>query len=470
MKIVIVGDGKVGDTLIQYISGEGHSVTVIDTNPALINRVVNQYDVMGITGNGASHSVQVEAGVESADLFIAVADTDELNMVCCMMAKRLGAAHTIARVRDPEYSREMDFLRNYLGIDLVVNPEYDTAREIARLIRFPAALKLDAFAKGQVDMAEIYISQGHPLAGCQLNALSGMFGVRVLVCAVRREHQVFIPDGNFTIMAGDSVSITASHTDLSAFFGRLGLMGKPIRNVMILGGGRISYYLAERMEKLNIEPRIVEIREARAQELATALPHARVIQGDCTNAEMLTEEGIAQMDACIALTGNDEENVIVSMYARSCGVEKVITKADRLAFLKMLPQIGVNCTVSPKQISAATVLRYLRGLENSRRLTQTLAGAGEAKPTDATGGIKALYKLCDGQAEALEFDVDEHFRRIGVPLMSPEFHLKPNTLIACMVRGGEVIYPHGTSTLELGDSVVVVSTNPQLSNLNDILD
>lgn len=468
MNIVIVGDGKVGDTLIQYISGEGHNVTVIDKNPALINRVVNQYDVQGVEGNGASHAIQVEAGVQNADLFIAVANTDELNMVCCMMAKSLGAAHTIARVRDPEYSRENDFLRNHLGIDVVVNPEYDTAREIARLIRFPAALKLDAFANGQVDMAEIYISEGHPLAGRQLYTLSSLFGVRVLVCAIRRGEQVFIPSGDFTIMVGDSVSITASHTDLSAFFGKLGLMGKPIKDVMLLGGGRIAFYLAQHLIKLGIRTRIVEIDETRAQYLAEQLPGANVICADCTNSEILEEEGIAEMDACIALTGNDEENVIVSMFSRTCGVERIITKVDRLSFIKMLPQLGVDCTVSPRQISSATVLRYLRGMENGKKLAQKLSGKDtEGMPSV---GIKSLYKLCDDRAEALEFDVDEHFGLLGIPFASDKFKLKPNTLIASIVRHGKVIYPHGGSTLEVGDSVIVVTTNPQLSELNDILD
>ncbi len=468
MKIVIVGDGKVGDTLIRYISGEGHHVTVIDQSPALINRVVNQYDVMGVAGNGASHSVQMEAGVDSADLFIAVAGTDELNMVCCMMAKRLGAAHTIARVRDPDYSREKDFLRNYLGIDMVVNPEYDTAQEIARLIRFPAALKLDAFAKGQVDMAEVYISEGHPLADCKLRDLTATFGVQVLVCLVRRGDAVYIPGGDFTILAGDTVSITASHSDLSAFFGKLGLMGKPIRSVMVMGGGRISYYLAQHLARLNIATHIVEKDTQKAQELADLLPRAHIVVGDCTDSEMLEEEGLTDMDACVALTGNDEANVIVSIFAGTRGVDKVITKIDRLSFIRMLPQIGVNCTVSARQISSATVLRYLRGLENSKRTEVRLPGENPEGASRSTG-IRSLYKLCDGHAEALEFDVDEHFRKRGVPLMSPDFRLKPNTLIASIVRGDTVIYPHGATTLNPGDSVVVVTTNTQMCELNDIL-
>lgn len=468
MNIVIVGDGTVGDTLIQYISGEGHNVTVIDKNPALINRVVNQYDVQGVAGNGASHAVQLEAGVATADLFIAVAGTDELNMVCCMIAKSLGAAYTLARVRDPEYSREKGFLRHHLGIDMVVNPEYDSAYEITRLIRFPAALKLDAFANGRVDMAEIYISEGHPLAGRQLFTLSSLFGVRVLVCTIRRGDEVFIPSGDFTIMEGDSISITASHTDLSAFFGKLGLIGKPIKNVMLLGGGRIAFYLAQSLAKLKINTHIVEIREERAKYLAEQLPSAHIICADCTDSEILADEGLADMDACIALTGNDEENIIVSMYADSCGVERTITKIDRLSFIKMLPRLGVDTTVSPRQLSAATVLRYLRGLDNRKKMTQR-SSQGSSEHLSHIG-LKSLYKLCDGRAEALEFDVDENFRLLGVPFSSEKFRRKPNTLIASIVRAGQVIYPHGGSTLEVGDSVIIVTTNPQLSELNDILD
>ena len=246
-------------------------------------------------------------------------------------------------------------------------------------------------------------------------------------------------------------------------------MGKPIRDVMLLGGGRIAYYLAQHLAKLNIRTRIVEIDEARAQELSVLLPNSTIIAADCTNSEILEDEGLAEMDACIALTGNDEENVIVSMFARTQGVDRIITKIDRLSFIKMLPELGVDCTVSPRQISSATVLRYLRGLENGKKMQQKQAKGGEDDKNQSVG-IKSLYKLCDDRAEALEFDVDARFRMLGIPLMSPEFKLKPNTLIASIVRQGKVIYPHGGSTLEIGDSVIVVTTNPQLRELDDILD
>ncbi|MBQ7319409.1 MAG: Trk system potassium transporter TrkA [Clostridia bacterium] len=463
MKIIVIGDGNVGDTLIRYISGEGHSVTVIDTSVVRINRVVNQYDVQGVVGNGASHDIQQEAGVKDADLLIAVAGSDELNMVCCMLAKKLGARRAIARVRNPEYFREMGFLRDYLEIDLVVNPEFEAAREITRLIRFPAALKLDAFAKGRVDMAEIYISAGHPLADKKLASLTSSFGVSVLVCAVRRGGEVVIPGGDFVIREGDSISITASHKDLSAFFGRLGLLGKPIRSVMIMGGGRSSFYLATNLLSLGIRTHIVERDEARARELAERLPQASIICGDCTDGELLEEEGIDEMDACVMLTSNDEINVLISMFARTHGIEKIISRVDSEGFVKMLPAgLGADSIISPRDISAETVLRYLRGLDNSKK---TARGEGASEHS----AIQTLYKLCDGAAEALEFNVDKSFRALGIPFMSPEFKMKKNTLIASIVRRNTVIYPHGSSTLEEGDSVIIVTTNPQLSDLNDIL-
>ncbi len=477
MKIIIVGDGLVGDTLIRYISGEGHQVTVIDPSQSRINRAVNQYDVQGVVGNGASHAVLQEAGVEDTDLVIAVTGADELNMVCCMLAEKLGTRHSIARVRNPEYFREMGFVRDYMGIDFVVNPEYEAANEITRLVRFPAALKMEAFAKGRVDMAEIHIDADHPLNGQKLATLQQTFGVSVLVCTVLRGDEVFIPDGEFVLQAGDSISITASHKELSRFFGRLGLMGKPVREVMIMGGGRCAFYLAGQLDALGIGVRIVEKNKDRARELAELLPRVSVIVGDCNDSELLQEEGIDDVDACIALTDNDEQNIIMSLYARSHGVERVIGRVDNDSMVKMLPGIGMDCVISPRSLCAAGVLRYLRGLENSkkmetglRRVTTKQEDATRKEPQGERGfGIVALYKLCGDRAEAMEFNVGADFRALGIPLMSPEFKLKKNTLIAVVVRRNTVIHPHGETTLEIGDSVIVVTTSGQMTELNDIL-
>jgi trk system potassium uptake protein TrkA len=402
--------------------------------------------------------------------------SDELNMVCCMMAEKLGAAHSIARVRNPEYFREMGFVRDYLGIDFVVNPEYEAANEIVRLIRFPAALKMEAFAKGRVDMAEIYIDEGHPLVGRKLSTLQQAFGVSVLVCAVMRGEDVFIPGGDFELCEGDTVSVTASHRELSRFFGRLGLMDKPMRDVMIMGGGRSAFYLAEQLITLGISVRIFEQDAARARELAELLPQATVILGDCSDSELLEEEGIAQADACVALTDNDEQNSIVSLFARSHGVERVISRIDSDSLAKTMAGLGVDCIISPRRLCAASVLRYLRGLENSKKMQSILHRAGNEYPSPAAAnaqerqyGIVSLYKLCADRAEAIEFNVDESFRALGVPFMSPNFKLKKNTLIALIVRGNTVIHPNGSTSLEVGDSVIVVTTSEEFAELNDML-
>lgn len=462
--------------MIRYIAKEGHHVTVVDPVAARINRVVNQYDVQGLIGNGASHAILQEAGISDTDLLIAMTGSDELNMVCCMMAEKLGAAHSIARVRNPEYFREMGFVRDYLGIDFVVNPEYEAANEIVRLIRFPAALKMEAFAKGRVDMAEIYIDEGHPLVGRKLSTLQQAFGVSVLVCAVMRGEDVFIPGGDFELCEGDTVSVTASHRELSRFFGRLGLMGKPMRDVMIMGGGRSAFYLAEQLITLGINVRIFEQDAARARELAELLPQATVILGDCSDSELLEEEGIAQADACVALTDNDEQNSIVSLFARSHGVERVISRIDSDSLAKTMAGLGVDCIISPRRLCAASVLRYLRGLENSKKMQSILHRAGNEYPSPAAAnaqerqyGIVSLYKLCADRAEAIEFNVDESFRALGVPFMSPNFKLKKNTLIALIVRGNTVIHPNGSTSLEVGDSVIVVTTSEEFAELNDML-
>jgi trk system potassium uptake protein TrkA len=449
---------------------------VVDPAAARINRVVNQYDVQGLIGNGASHAILQEAGISDTDLLIAMTGSDELNMVCCMMAEKLGAAHSIARVRNPEYFREMGFVRDYLGIDFVVNPEYEAANEIVRLIRFPAALKMEAFAKGRVDMAEIYIDEGHPLVGRKLSTLQQAFGVSVLVCAVMRGEDVFIPGGDFELCEGDTVSVTASHRELSRFFGRLGLMDKPMRDVMIMGGGRSAFYLAEQLITLGINVRIFEQDAARARELAELLPQATVILGDCSDSELLEEEGIAQADACVALTDNDEQNSIVSLFARSHGVERVISRIDSDSLAKTMAGLGVDCIISPRRLCAASVLRYLRGLENSKKMQSILHRAGNEYPSPAAAnaqerqyGIVSLYKLCADRAEAIEFNVDESFRALGVPFMSPNFKLKKNTLIALIVRGNTVIHPNGSTSLEVGDSVIVVTTSEEFAELNDML-
>ncbi len=452
MRIIIVGCGKVGDLLTSYISAEGHDVIVVDADQAIIENVVNQYDVLGVVGNGASNSVQMEAGADKANLLIAVTASDELNIMCCMVARKLGTRHTIARVRNPEYSEQIVFMRSEFGLSMAVNPEYSAAQEIQRIIRFPAALKVDTFCKGRVDLVEVKIGNEHPLCGRKLSELVLVCGVNVLVCAVKRGDEVIIPRGDFTPEAGDVIHITASHADLVSFFKKLGISDKRIRSVMILGGGKIAYFLARRLESLGIDVKLVERDRERAEQLAELLPRSMIIHGDAADSDLLDEEGIADMDAAVTLTGVDEENIMISLYASKCGVDKVITKINRPGIMKLLSSIGLECVVSPKAITANSILRYIRGLEHSD-----------------SSSIETLYKIVDGKVEAIEFVAADGFDDLGKPIKTMK--IRRDIIIACIIRGSKVIYPHGDDTIEKGDTVIVVAKSEQaVHDLDDILE
>lgn len=452
MKIIIIGCGKVGELLTSYISNEGHDVVVVDSDQAIIERTVNEYDVMGVVGNGASNAVQMEAGADKANLLIAVTASDELNIMCCMVARKLGARHTIARVRNPEYADQIVFMRKELGLSMAVNPEYDAAREISRIIRVPAALKVDTFAKGRVDLVEVKIDEKHPLCGRKLSELVSVCGVNVLVCAVKRGDDVIIPKGDFTPEAGDVIHITASHQDLLSFFKKLGIQDKRIKNVMIMGGGKIAYFLAKRLDGLGIGVKLVERDAERAEQLAELLPKAMIIHGDATDSDLLDEEGVADTDAVVTLTGVDEENIMISLYASKNKVDKVITKVNRPGIMKLLSSIGLECVVSPRAITANSILRYLRGLEHSD-----------------SSSIQTLYKIVDGEVEAIEFIAADGFDDIGKPIKTMK--IRKNIIIACIIRGNRIIYPHGDDTIERGDAVIVVAKSEQsVHDLDDILE
>ena len=452
MHIILVGCGKVGELLTAYISREGHDVTVIDTDPQVIEDAVNEYDVIGLAGNGASNAVLIEAGAKDADLVIAVTASDELNIMCCLVARKLGTHHTIARVRNPEYSEQMTFMRSEFGLSMAVNPEFDAAREIQRIIQFPAALKVDTFAKGRVDLVEIKIGKGHPLCSRKLSELSAVLGVNILVCAVRRGDSVIIPSGDFTPEDGDIIHITAPHTELAALFKKLGIEEKRIRSVMIIGGGKIAFFLSKMLGSYGIQVKLIESDPARAEQLSGLLPKAMVIGGDGTDSDLLVEEGIDSVDAMVSLTGIDEENIIISLFAGTRKVDKVITKINRLDMMKMLSSIGLECIVSPKNITANNILRYIRGLGNA----------------DGSS-VQTLYKIVDGKAEALEFIAADSFEFLKVPIK--DMHIKKSILLACIIRGGRIIYPHGGDTIEAGDSVIVVAKSDEaLRDLEDIIE
>jgi len=453
MKIVVIGNGALGDALIDCICNEGHSVTVIDEDSNEVTAVVNKYDVLGVCGNGASVDIQKNADVENADVVISVTNGDELNLLCCMIAKNLGAKHTIARVRDPRYLNQKAFMCNSLGIDMIVNPEFEAAREASRIIRFPVALKLEKFAQGQVEVVEISIDRGHPFANLPLIHFKSKYNTNALICAARRGDDVIIPGGDYVISEGDVISIAASRKDMTDLFKKIGLIGKHIKDVMIIGGGAISEYLAKQLIDGGIDIKIIEKNKETCYELAELFPNASIICGDPTNPDLLDEEGIDSTDSCVAMTQSDQTNFIISMFAKTRNVEKVISRAGSLSFVKLSKNAGINSNITPHMLVSSKVLRYIRGLANR----------GEA---GSLSQIKSLHRMADGRVEALEFDVAGDFDYTGIPLR--QIKLKKNVLIAAIMREGNVIYPGGDTALNVGDSVIVMTTNEHTCDLGDI--
>lgn len=450
VNIVIIGQGKVGSTLTEYLIKESHDITVIDINAKTIENITNSFDVMGFVGNGASYNVQTEAGVNKANLVIASTPSDEVNILCCLLAKKIGAKHTIARVRNPEYANQLYFLRSDLGLSMVVNPELDAATEIFKIISFPSALKLDAFSRGRVELAEIKIDAESELDGQVLSKLYKKYNLKILVCVVERGDDVYIPGGDFVLNSGDKIYITASHAALSQFFKTLGIYQHKLKKVMIVGGGRIGYYLGGLLSSSAIDVKIIEQDEKRCLELSELLPKCTVICGDGTDQIVLNEEGLNESDAIVSLTGIDEENMVISMYAQHRGIKKVITKINRQSFVGMLSTVGLDSIISPKIISANRVLGYTRAMANSE-----------------SSSLKTMYKLVDGRVEAIEFEISESSQVIGIPLR--DLRIKKGILIGCIIRKGQIIFPGGNDTIEKYDSVIVITKNKGLSEITDII-
>lgn len=452
MNIIIVGDGKVGATLVEHLSKEGHDVVVIDRDPKVIEQMVNSYDVMGICGNGANCEIQLEAGVDSADLFIAATSSDELNILSCLMAKKAGAGHTIARVRNPDYLKQLPFFKDALGLSMIVNPEYDAANEIAKVLRFPNAINIETFYRGLVDLVEIKIDEGNPLCNMQMTDIFNKFGIKILVCAVQRKNEVIIPRGDFIFKAGDRIHITAPRGVLVDFMKKLKIYKHRTKNIMIIGGGKMGYYLARQLcETGGYNVKIIENDLKRCEKLCELLPNADILHGDGTDREILLEQGLDGQDAFVALTTIDEENIIASMYASSLGVIKTVAKVNRVSY-EVLESIGMDSAFSSKAIAANRIVAYARALENS----------GEES------SVQTLYKLVGGQIEALEFKIETDFSGIDIPLR--DLKLKRDTLIACIIRNHKVIYPGGNDCIELGDSIVVVTKRNHISSINEIFE
>lgn len=449
MNIIIVGLGKIGTTMTKQLVAEGHDVTVIDIKHDTVVSTVDACDVMGICGNGASREILEEAGTAKAKLIIAATPSDELNILSCLMAKRMGTENTIARVRNPDYATQNQFLRDELGINMIVNPEFETANEISRIIRFPSAAHLDSFARGKIEIASIRIHSDNPLCGLPIYDLRKKTRAKVLICAIQRDDEVFIPSGDFVIKCDDVISITGSRSELTSFMRQCGVYKHKVNNVMIIGGGRIGYYLAKLLSDTGRSIKLVEQNEEKCYALSDSLPDVTVIHGDGTEQEILDEQHIENQDALVALTGIDEENIILSMYAESKGVTKVITKINRHSH-SILNDIGLETIVSPQLVASNLVTRYVRALHNSADNSQ----------------IQTLHKLVNGKVEAAEFIVPENAGYLDIPFK--DLNLLPNLLIVCIMRKGKIIFPGGNDVMKAGDSVIVVTANRILEDLHDI--
>lgn len=448
MKIIVIGCGTIGKTIVEHVSKEGHNIVVIDSDKEKVENMIERYDVVGVVGNGASLEILEEAGAKNADLVIAISSEDEINILACMVAKKIGAESTIARVRNPEYLRQTKLMQNELGLSMIVNPEHETSAEIMNMINLPSILKLEHFAKGKVNLVEILVEEGSLLAGETLISMAKKIKTKVLICAVQRGQEVIIPTGNFQIQAGDHLNITADANALVSFLAEVNLNNTPLKKIMIIGGGKIGYYLADSLAKRKYKVKLIENNKERARELAEALPKVTVIEGDGSDHDVLLEEGIKNTDACISLTNIDEENIIISLYANKQNVTKVITKLKRNTFASMLDDLGIASAVLPKDIVASKIISYIRAVSNKRG-----------------SNVITLYKLVNNKVEALEFYAKKKKRFFNKPLK--ELSVKKNCLIACIIRDGNVIIPNGNDCIMVDDSVLVVTTHQNFDDLSD---
>lgn len=451
LKIIIVGCGKVGSTLVEQLSQEGHNITVVDKNPAMAQSIANQFDVMGIAGNGASYSVQREAGVEDADLLIAVTGSDELNLLCCTVARQAADCAAIARVRTPDYSREVGYLREKLGLAMIINPELESATEAARILLMPTALEVDSFAHGQAEMIKIKIPTGNRLDGMTLADLGRSISQEILICAVERDGKVTIPGGSFCIRAGDIISFAASRAVSKRFLTDIGFKTNAVKNTLIIGGGKSAYYLASQLLSMGIDVRIIESNLARCEELSILLPKATIIHGDGTNEELLQEEGIGYAESVVALTGIDEENILLTLYVKRVSQAKVITKINRITFNEVINGLELGSVIYPKYITAEAIVRYVRAKKDSMD----------------NNNIESLYHMFDHRAEAIEFHVSAASEVTGITLQ--ELPLKAGLLVCSIYRNGKVIIPGGRDCILPGDTVLIVTTLRGLTDLRDIL-
>lgn len=450
MRIIITGCGKVGQDLAQQLAKEGNEITVIDLKGKIVNDLTNQHDVMGIVGNGASYEVQMEAGIEKADLFIAVTGSDELNLLCCLLAKKAGDCQTIARVRNPEYSRQIGYIKEELGLAMVINPEYAAAMEIARVLRFPSAIKIDTFAKGRIELLKFRIQEDSILNEMIVMDIALRLHCDILVCAVERGEEVFIPRGDFILREKDVVSIIAEPKHANAFFSKIGVAANRVKDAMIVGGGGIAYYLAKDLLQMGIKVKIIEKNMEKCEMLHEILPKAEIICGDASDENLLLEEGMTRASSFVALTNMDEENILLSVLARKRSDAKVVTKINRIAFDEVIAELELDTIIYPKNLTTEYIIRFVRAMKNS-----------------IGSNVETLYRIMEDKAEALEFIIRKDSEVVGVPL--GQLKIKRNIQVACIYRKGKVIIPRGADEMQLGDSVVIVTTIAGLDSIDDII-
>ena len=450
MNIIIIGCGKVGLTLAELLAAEKHDVVLVDESSQKLSSVPEEIDALRILGNGASINTQIEAGIETADILIAVTGSDELNLLCCLIAKKAGHCHTIARVRNPIYNKELDFIKVKLGISMIINPELTAAIEISRLLRFPSAIKIDTFAKGRVELLKFRIRSEFGLDGMPINQIAGHSNSNILICAVERGDDIFIPGGDFILRNNDLLSIMASPQNSVAFFHRIGFKTNQVKNAMIVGGGKIGYYTAKLLLDMNIDVRIVENDRDRCEELSLLLPDATIICGDGTDKQLLMEEGLPQAESFVTLTGLDEENILLSLFAQANSHAKLVTKVTKIAFTEIINNLDIGSVIYPKHLTADYILQYVRAMSNS-----------------IGSNVETLYQILDNKAEALEFAIHETSDVTDIPLS--DLTLKSNLLIGSINRGGKTWIPRGQDTIQVGDTVIIVTTQKGLGDIRDIL-
>ncbi|MBO4896813.1 MAG: Trk system potassium transporter TrkA [Clostridia bacterium] len=451
MNIIIVGCGKVGRKLAQQlISEHEHNITVVDIKRDVLNDTVDKLDIIGFTGSGTSIKTLKEAGVENTDILIAVTGSDEINLLSCFIAKKISNCKTIARVREPDYKTAINLIKEDLGLAMTINPEKMAADQIARIMRFPSAIQIDTFAKGRVEIFKMHVPENSVLDNLKISDIDSKLNTNILVCGVERGDQAFIPDGSFVIQKDDYISIVASIEERNNFFKKTGIKTNPIKNTMIVGGGTTAYYLAERLIQSGVNVKIVEKNSKWCEELCVLLPKAVIINADGTNVNLLLEEGIENIDSFVSLTNIDEENVVLSLYAKTKTNGKIITKINRIEYDNVLENLDIGTTVYPKEITAETIVKFVRAACNT-----------------IGSEVETMHMILDGKAEALEFRIAKDSKIINIPLY--KLNLKQNVLVACINRNGNIIIPKGSDSIFAGDTVIIVTKHEGFKDINDIL-